>query len=166
MAFAAVAPFVMMAVQAAMSISQSIQAQRAADAQSKIAMDQAKLQAQQVEREGARVLSSDVAGAGKGGVVPTTGSPAAVYLQNARDIELRRLDELYAGKIGVFNARSRNAAQQGQIIGNLVGTLGKSFAGMYGASGTSGIPASDYAAYGRYNFLGAGVSSVTGPNYT
>jgi hypothetical protein len=159
MAFAAAAlpflPMIMQGAGAIFSIVQGITGANNANAQGDIAMQQAKLQAQQVDREGARVLSADVAGAGKGGVVPTTGSPAAVNLQNARDIELRRLDELYQGKVAKYEAgiRANNSLMSG-IGGALkpLGLLGSSFANMFGP--TTGTPAA------------TGIGSVSPPRGT
>ena len=89
-----------------------------------MAMEQARLKAQQIQRQGSRILSSQFEAAGASGVVPTTGSTVPVMLDTARDVSLEKLNALYEGKVEQFYYK--NLASQARA---------KAFSGLFSAAG-------------------------------
>src|SRR5436309_3529 len=90
-----------------------------------IAIDQSQLNAQQIQKQGNRATSTQFAAAGASGVVPTEGSPIDVILETQRETALRKADELYAGKIGKFNATQKANTLQMDAFGNFFSGIGK-----------------------------------------
>ncbi len=105
-------------------------------------------QADMQREQGKRLAASELAAAGKSGVAPTSGSPMAVFMQNARDSELRALDEEWSGKVKATQARNAAHLYSNQansaIFTGAVGvgsTLGTLYQGMKKPASVTGGPA-------------------------
>ena len=90
----------MAAMGAIIAIKQSADASKVAKEQGDIALAQGKARGAQIERQGDRLISTQIAASGAGGGIPTMGSDLELQLETARETRMRQLDEVYAGQLG------------------------------------------------------------------
>jgi hypothetical protein len=134
----------MAAVTAVIQIKQSGDAAKAAKEQGDILAAQGVARGAQVERQGDRLISSQIAASGAGGGVPTMGSDLDLQLETARETRMRQLDEIYAGQLGKWGKEQEASRyEQDQFT-----------AGIKGASSAVG------------SLYGGGVLGGTVPNAT
>ena len=141
-------PFVMAgmaAVTAAINIKQSSDASTAAKEQGKILQAQGVARGVQIERQGDRLISSQIAASGAGGGIPTMGSDLELQLETARETRMRYLDEVYAAQLGKWgkNQEARNHQQDiwgagFKGVSSMIGAYA-SFGGLSGGGRPAGV---------------------------
>jgi hypothetical protein len=157
----------MAAVTAAIQVKQSGDAADAAKKQGDILQAQGVARGAQIERQGDRLISSQLAASGAGGGIPSLGSDFELQLETARESRMRQLDEVYAGALGKWG-KDQEAVRHQQDqwtagikgVGNVLGSLygggviggGSGPGSVAGASvpSSSGFMGSSYGRTRRY----------------
>ena len=98
-------------------MKQSSDASLAAKEQGKILQAQGVARGVQIERQGDRLISSQIAASGAGGGVPGMGSDLELQLETARETRMRYLDEIYAGQLGKWGKDQEANRHQQDMYG-------------------------------------------------
>ena len=125
----------MAAMGALVAIKQSSDAASAAKEQGKILQAQGRARGAQIERQGDRLISTQIAASGAGGGIPTMGSDFELQLETARETRMRFLDEVYAAQLGKWGKDQE--AQRHQL--DMWSSAFKGGASVYGALYGGGV---------------------------